>query len=224
MPHPVSRLALLAMTALLAGCAVRSISNPGRPTAGGNTTYAGELSDFDVVGTDVAVLPGSGGKPVLRPRQRVLVVQSGAMFPDERMLSGLAAHFEVGAASGIPTPGLAAHGLRGAAARGGFDAIVAYWGILESRDRKTAGVLASWVPVAGWFVPDESQRIRIRMRIAILDVNTGSWRSLLPPPIDDEQASSLTTRESSDRGQLERLMAAAIAAAVEAITRETMAP
>lgn len=222
MPHFSLRIGILAIAASLTGCAVRSISNPERPWGGGNTTYAGELSDFDVVGVDAAGASGTQGEVQLRPRQRVLVIQSGAAFPDERMLTGLGAQFDVGAASGIPTPELAGQGMCQAAARGGFDAIVAYWGILESSEQVTGGVAASWVPIAGMFVPDSSQRMRIRLRIVVVDVHTGRWRTLLPPPIDDERASSMVTRGSSDRDQVELLMAAAIPATVETITREAM--
>lgn len=208
-----------ALAALISSCAVRSISNPVRPWAGTNTTYAGELSDFEVVGTAAMEPMVGSGDVVLEPHHRVLVVQSGAAFPSERLLSGLAAHFEVGAASGIPTPALGALGMRQAALRGGFDAIVAYWGILETSERVTEGVAASWVPIAGWFVPDASQRMRIRLRIVVVDVHTGRWRTILPQPIDDERASSMATRGSSDRDQVELLMDAAIPAAIDAITR-----
>jgi len=211
------RLVLLAATALVSSCSVRSISNPGRPWGDGNTTYAGELNDFDVVGTAIPADPVAG-VVALSPHLRVLVVQSGAGFPDERLLDGLSAHYEVGAASGIPTPALHGQGMRQAAARGGYDAIIAFWGILETSERVTEGVAASWVPLIGPFIPNASQRMRIRMRIVILDVHTGRWRTLLPAPIDDERASSMVTRGSSDRSQVQVLMEAAIPAAIEAIT------
>jgi hypothetical protein len=218
MIHRRLHFAVLALTLTISSCAVRSISNPGRPWGGGNTTYAGELSDFDVIGGTSAEGIGPGAEVKLRPHMRVLVVQSGAAFPDERMLSGLAAQFDIGAASGIPTQALQEHGMRFAAARGGFDAIIAYWGVLESSERVTEGVAASWVPIAGMFVPDASQRMRIRLRVVIVDVHTGRWRTLLPEPIDDERASSMVTRSSSDRDQVELLMGAAIPAAIDAIT------
>ena len=205
------------MLALCCGCATRSISNPVRSYGGGNSTYAGELSDFDVVGLGAPT--GAGRDVVLQKGMRVLVVQSGAGFPNERMLSALSAHFEVGAVSGIPTPALSEHGMRQAAARGGFEAIVAYWGILETTERANAGAAASWVPIAGWFVPDADQLMRIRLRIVVLDVQTGCWRTILPEPMDDERASSMLSRESSDRDQVELLMQAAIPAAVELLTK-----
>jgi hypothetical protein len=214
------RLTSFALVALLLpACAMRSISNPGRPYGSANTSYAGELSDFAVVGSGGAATDGDGGTAnvTLRPRQRLLVMQSGAAFPDDAMVTGLAQHFEVGTASGIPSDAFGEHGLRTAAARGGFDAVVAYWGVLESRPRPTAGKAASWFPIAGFFVPDESQQMRIRLRIVVLDVASGRWRSLMPTPIDDERASSLVTRHSRDMEQVEHLKEAAYVAAVEAI-------
>lgn len=212
-----SLLPLLGIVCLLSACTVRSISNPGRPWGSGNTTYAGEISDFDVVGTGTFEVAEAGGA-TLRPGQRVLVVQSGAGFPDEAMLQGLGAHFEVGTASGIPTGALGGeHGMLAAAQRGGFDAVVAYWGILESRERPTEGVAASWVPIVGMFVPDSSQQMRIRLRIVVADARTGRWRCLLPEPIDDERASSLVTRRSEDAEQVEVLKDAAYRVAVQSL-------
>lgn len=216
------RVAVLAIFAWLTSCSVRSISNPGRTYGSANTTYAGELSDFDVVG---AVCEYAGvGNIVLRPGQRVLVVQSGAVFPDERMLSGLSKHFDVGAASGVPTLALGSHGMRQAAQRGGFDAIIAYWGSLESSESVTAGAAASWVPIVGLIVPDSSQHLRIRLRIIVVDVRTGGWQTLMPPPVDDERASSMATRDSSDRDQVDVLMEAGFSIALETIATKLLKP
>jgi hypothetical protein len=91
--------------------------------------------------------------------------------------------------------------------------------VLEASERDTAGKAVSWVPIAGWFVPDSSQRMRIRLRVVVLDVPTGQWTTLLPAPIDDERASTLLGREGSDRDQVELLMSAALPTLVEALTR-----
>jgi len=220
MKHLHRHLVLIALVALACGCqSSRSISNPVRPWGGGNGTFEGELSDFDVVGLEAGSALPPAGKVVLRPHARVLLVQSGAMFPGELLVSALSKHFEIGIASGIPTPGMGEHGMRYSAARGGYDAVVAYWGVLESSERDTAGKAASWVPIAGWFVPDSSQRMRIRLRVVVLDVPTGQWTSLLPTPIDDERASTMFGRESSDREQVELLMSAAVSTMVDALTR-----
>ena len=57
------------------------------------------------------------------------------------------------------------------------------------------------------------------MRVVVLDVPTGQWTSLLPTPIDDERASTMFGRESSDREQVELLMSAAVSTMVDALTR-----
>lgn len=208
-------LLLCAFLSVLPACAVRSISNTGRPHGGQNTTYAGELSDFDIVGCGVANV----GQPrvQLKKGQRVLVMQSGAAFPDQAMVTGLAEHFEVGTASGIPTPAMIGTGIGTAAARGGFDAVIAYFGVLESSTEGTAGRAASWIPIGGFFVPDENQRMRIRLRIILLDTRTSAWQSLMPEPIDDERISSLVTRNRKDQEQVLVLKEAAYAAAIRAI-------
>ncbi|HEV8111797.1 MAG TPA: hypothetical protein VGR31_03400 [Planctomycetota bacterium] len=219
--HPVAFLLLL-----LSACATRSISNPVRPWGNGNSTYDGELSDLDVIGTD---LPGDAsdgtGEVRLRAGEHVLVVQSGALFPDEQVLTALKAHFDVGVASGIPSRSTSnAHGMRQAAARGGFSAVIAYWGILESRARPTAGQAAAWLPIAGVFVPDERQEMRIRLRIVVVDTRTGRWRSLLPEPMSDDRASSMVTRTSADREQVEVLKEAAYRTGVELVASQLLQP
>lgn len=201
----------------LQACAVRSISNPGRPWDGGNTTYRGELSDFGVIGRRAASPDAPAQDVRLRRGQRALVVQSGAAFPDERMLSGLAKHFEVGTVSGIPDPSDRGEGMIDAAARGGFDVVIAYWGILESRERPTEGKFASWVPIGGFFVPDEAQQMRIRTRIVVVDVKTGRWSCVMPQPIEDERESAFFNRLAKDREQVVSLADAAYVAAIEHI-------
>jgi hypothetical protein len=190
---------------------------------GVNATYVGELSDFDVVGSAVSFSPTSESF-VLRPRQRVLLVQSGALYPDERLVAGLGRHFEVAGASGVPTATLGEHGLRGAAERGSFDAVIAYWGALESRESANAGAAASWLPVLGPLVPDVDQRMRLRVRVVVLEVGSGRWRSLAPAPIETSSSSSFATRESRDRAQAQALIDAAVPAVLEAIEKELLRP
>lgn len=178
-----SLLFLLLGTLLLASCATRSISDAGYPYAPGdyNPLYRGELSDFDVVGRAAATT--AVGECTLAERAKVLVVQSGALFPDDVMMAALGKHFEVGAASGVPlAEGYGERGMLAAAARGGFDAVVAYWGMLESQQTTDA---SAWVPVAGLFFRSTTQKMRLRMRVVVADTRTGAWRSLLTVPKDD---------------------------------------
>ena len=209
MRHPAPFVALLA---LLAGCTVRSISDT-QPWSYSNPTFAGEITDLDVVG--VAPMEVLAGEPALRAGQRVLVVQSGAMFPDELMLAALREHCTVGTASGMPTRAFeTGHGLRNAAQRGGYDAVLAYWGVLETSSTGTAGKAASWVPIAGFFVTDEIQRMRIRLRLVLVDAKTGAWRSFLPTPGMRERDSSFVTRSRVDAELIEALKTASYREAV----------
>jgi len=215
----ISFAALLISVVAAAGCSVRSISDPGIYGADRNRTYAGELSEFQVVGTDAGDV-SQNRDFTLRPGQRILVVQSGAVFPDERFLGLLGEHFEVGAVSGMPSSALGAEGMRHAAARGGFEVIVAYWGILESSETPTGGTAASWVPIAGWFIPDSRHRVRIRLRAVVVDTYSGRWRQLLPTPIEDERLTSMLSHGQVDSAMVERLVGAAAPSLVAALTRD----
>jgi len=113
-----SRIAVaMLMAALLGACSTRSISNSGYSDDGQygraeNPFYQGEIVTLDLL------VPVSQGKieqahieAVLAERQPVvallgqplLVVQSGALVPDEPMLDALGRHFDVAPFSGIPS-------------------------------------------------------------------------------------------------------------------------
>ena len=116
---------MVAACALLAGCArsVHSISNSGYreessyrgcPPSGQSDPafeYRGELSEFDVLGitrgefTSEAeikrALDNSKGVK-LRRDSSVLLIQSGALFPDAPMATELSKHFRVVPFSGLP--------------------------------------------------------------------------------------------------------------------------
>ena len=116
------RSAWLALTAslLAASCASRSISSPNMPWGNSNTSYVGELSEFDVVGTG---LGHSADLPPVRLTRgdRVLLLQSGAAFPDEQLADALGATLSVSPSSGIPSGWtVKGEGLLGAARRGGY--------------------------------------------------------------------------------------------------------
>jgi hypothetical protein len=234
----------LASAILLAGCASRSISNSGYQDGGyrrgSNSSYVGELSEFDVLGVDASVVTEEqiatalkNSKPVeLAPGARVMVVQSGADMPDEDMLEPLRARYRVGVFSGVPevkppgsqpeaTPrGHYSKGLRLAAAKGGYTHILCYWGVLEASQRNLATKGVSWIPIAGSFVPDETQEMRIRLRLAVVDVKTGSWTMVAPTPVADKSLSARLNRESSDQDQVALLKKAGYRAAVEDLARK----
>jgi len=110
--------------------------------------------------------------------------------------------------------------LRLAAARAGAETLVCYWGTLESARRKMETKTVSWVPIAGWMVPDESQQMRIRLKLALIDVRTGNWRVVAPEPFTDKAWSTGFTRDSSDQKQVELLKRRAYEAGVKLLAKE----
>jgi hypothetical protein len=231
---------LAAACLVLAGCAeTRSISDstyreasPGvhhravRNQADTGFAYQGELNEFDVLGVDRARLVTDediaraldGAKRVtLKPGSSILLIQSGAVFPDGPMVAELSQHFRVTPFSGVPPEHRTAtdtepaerasyaRSLRLAAARAGAESVVCYWGTLESARRNMETKTVSWIPFAGWVVPDESQRMRIRLKLAVIDVRTGGWTMLTPEPSEDKAWSTQFTRGSSDQKQVEAL-------------------
>ena len=214
----------------LQGCGVRSISDSGyqaesqssfRPSS--NSLYKGELTEFEVLGI-ASQTPASQEEinRSLEDRQKltltkgspIMLVQSGAIMPDDQMVRALESHHRIVAFSGIPTApnnGNVALALRLAAARGGCEKIMVYWGILETAQKDMSTKTVSWVPIVGGMIPDESQEMRIRLKVAIIDVKSGQWVTLSPKPIEDTSTSARYTRASSDQRQVAALKAHAYA-------------
>ena len=235
-----SLLLALVVAVMVGGCATRrSISNSGahygsramchgapRPSSDPGFEYRGELNEFDVLGvernriTSEEEIRQALDRPKsvpLKPGSSILLVQSGAMFPDGPMIAELRRRFEVTPFSGVPPACRTAFdhepaeefsyskSLRLAAARAGAETIICYWGMLESARRDLETKTISWVPLAGWLLPDESQHMRIRIKLALIDVRAGSWTVLCPEPFTDAAASTRFTRGRSDQNQVERL-------------------
>jgi hypothetical protein len=242
----------------LVGCATRSISDSGYRGSGWyadrNPLYYGELHEFSVLGiapgvaaTDdmiKAALANSG--PFKIPRgSRILLIQSGALMPDEPMQRELSKAYAVAPFAGVPNtagdirtyprgsrpPDYAFEGtdpvdkpnyagaLRLAAARGGCEYILCYWGVLETAQKDLATKTVSWVPIVGRALPDETQEMRIRLKVAGVKVETGQWAMLMPEPVDDRAVSARLTRASSDQAQVALLKDAGYAAAAEEVIR-----
>ena len=246
-------LLVLAACALLAGCAsTRSISNsdyrqPGTASHSSPDGYSdpafayrGELSEFDLLGVvrdqtafeeDIQQALDQARPIRLKLHSTILLIQSGAMFPDGPMVAALSKHFTVVPFSGRPpardsigsleTRDSAAlsKSLRLAAARAGAETILCYWGILESAQETMATKAVSWVPLITWFVPDERQHVRIRLKLALVDVRTGDWSVLSPPPFDSNALSVGPRRAVADQRLVERLKDQAYRASVEELMR-----
>lgn len=167
-----------------------------------------------------------------------MVVQSGALFPDTEMVQALERYYTVAAFTGVPVQGAKPGDPQGralqppatplpqasysrifrlAAARGGYEAILVYWGVLESQTQGLGTKAISWVPIVGSIVPDQSQQMRIRLTMALIDVRTGQWETFMPEPFLDDAVSNQLSRASSDQEQVGLLKTKAYKAASEAL-------
>jgi hypothetical protein len=156
----------------------------------------------------------------VREGASILLIQSGALFPDGGMVTELSKHFNVVPFSGVPNgrrlstgaweartsdPEGYSRSLRLAAARGGTEYIVCYWGVLESESDHLPTKTVSWVPVVHWIMPDENQHMRIRVKVAVVDVRSGNWSVFSTKPFEDARLSTGGRRAAVDQGQVERL-------------------
>lgn len=222
---------LLAATLLLTGCQTRSISDSGydRDRYGNSSAYRGELTEFEVLGVEpdrpisdetIAQELKNSHPVTLQPTSNILLIQSGADFPDAAMMDLLAQRFHTTAFSGQPgadrrpswrdrpvTDPAAekrpansySQSLRLAAARGGYDKIICYWGVLESEHVNQATKFVSWVPLVGYAIPDKRENMRLRLKAALIDVATGQWTLINPPPVASTSLSSIYSRRDTDQ-------------------------
>jgi len=219
----------------LLGCQqTRSISNSGYHQQASSRGWGApipsarsrELNEMDVLGIDpqntvreqdIQDALNSHQRLQLRKGGSLLLVQSGAEYPDAGMVKHLEENFNVisfsGVATSVPleTETPAGKGtpysrlLRLAAARGGCESIVCYWGILESAKENLSTKTVSWLPVVNWMVPDERQHMRIRLKIAVMDVRTGAWTMLTPEAFQDDRLNTHVRRAGADQRLVETL-------------------
>ncbi|KFC97783.1 hypothetical protein [Leminorella grimontii] len=233
-------LAVVLGALVLSGCSTRSISQSGG--RGGNAFYSGELKDSDVLGAapkskaisddDIQKALSSARQDFRLPKSSsILLIQSGAMTPDVEMQQALAQHYSVALYSGIPPDSGYRYGqttdnaasvdyprlLRLTAANGGQDKILVYWGQLESGSENEATKVVSWVPFVGGVLPDETQHMRIVLRIALIDVASGRWTTFTPPVFENSSLSGRYNRDSKDAKQIMELKSQAYQAAAEEI-------
>lgn len=229
------------MLAVLSGCQVRSISDSGFQeesrygAKSSNLFYKGELSEFDVIGVDTSVKATdeaikaalkAASALSLRKGDSILVVQSGALIPDDPMVRVLERYFNVSVFSGVPqakaVPTSSADysaALRLAAAKGGCTKIFVYWGMLESGHRDLATKTISWIPFVGSAIPDQTQQMRIRLKVAVVDVVTGQWATYSPSGFDDAATSAQFGRAASDQSQVALLKEKSYSAAVDDLVK-----
>ncbi|HTJ00811.1 MAG TPA: hypothetical protein VL527_18155 [Dongiaceae bacterium] len=219
MRKTILALAVCGVLALaLTGCETRSISDSGyrgeyygRPYGSGeNPLYKGELSEMDILGAapkaeateeNIHKAFESAQMAALKRGDKLMLIQSGAMVPDDAMLEEANHYFAIAPFSGVPPTdknGLAGS-LRLRAAQGGYRFILCYWGVLESAQRDQEGKAVSWVPIVGGLVPDQKQQMRIRLKGLLLDVLTGNWKMYTPESYSDEKYNSSWNREARDQ-------------------------
>ncbi len=216
----------------LGGCQTRSISNVGGSKGYySRGDFQGELNELSVLGVKhseevedgaiaTALAERKESEVALSRGDAIAVIQSGARFPDHEMLAALNPLAKLIPLSGVPPqptgryrpwdeeekhpdPVRLDKSLRLAAAKGGADKLLVYWGILESAtEPEQAAKQLSWVPVVGRVVPDEIQHVQIRVKAALIDVATGNWVMIRTEPLQDKRMSSRLTRESSDLKQV----------------------
>src|SRR5687767_6675639 len=200
--------------ALLSSCKTRSISDSGyREGYGepGSALYRGEITELDVLGAPAVAPTVEGYAPVTVKRgDRLLVIQSGALLPDEPMLKELERYFSIAAFSGIPSKeqeSTYAERLRSAALNGGCTRLFVYWGVLESARRGEPTKVLSWLPVVGPTLPDSTQTMRIRLKGFLVDARSGRWTMVMADSFEDQRTSAPIVRERSDQRQVGRLKA-----------------
>jgi hypothetical protein len=247
----VRRLVLpLVAILIVSGCSVRSISNSGYDSgasrhgygaaAPSNPFYRGELSEFDVLGIDRGKMVSeqeiqqaidARGPFALKRGTSVMLIQSGALIPDDPMVKALEKYYTVGVFSGVPpaTSTASADGtnaaetyarsLRLSAARGGYEKVVVYWGLLETAQENLVTHTVSWVPVVGWALPDQRQRMRIRLKMAVIDVRSGQWEMFSPEAFGDAAYSARVGRAGSDQAQVWALKDKAYVAAADDLVK-----
>jgi len=79
------------------------------------------------------------------------------------------------------------------------------FGSLESASEKLATKTVSWVPGFNWMLPGEKQHMRIRLKVALVDVRIGDWAIFSPKPFDDDRISISPRRAATDQKLVERL-------------------
>ena len=231
--------ALLTATLLaFTGCTTRSISHSNFEAARAQhhaNAARYELSEFDVLGLDpnetasdeaIAATLAANQKPILTAGSKLLLIQSGAAYPDAPMVDCLRKHFAVETFSGVaqrePDPTKSySRTLRLLAAKGGYDKIVCYWGVLESERTISSGAVrtVSWMPVVGDFVPDEREHMRIRLKAAVIDVASGRWTLVTPPAFNDSSLSTFYSRKKKDQQLVTALKAKGYAALAEQLAQ-----
>jgi hypothetical protein len=203
----------------LGGCTTKSISETGyaqkdrhgRTDQGYDTQQSKELNELQVLGIkhlskiteeNISEVLTTSSSVDLPKGDSILLIQSGADFPDSEMIESMSEYWDVNILSGSNdkyTDGNLNKALRYIAASGGNKHLVVYWGIVETAKKNLDSKGISWVPFIGWAIPDENTQMRISLKFAIIDVENGSWKMFQPSAVEEEFMSSVIGREGKEQ-------------------------
>lgn len=203
----------------LNGCATQSISETGYAQNGSNgrngqvsgTQQSKELNELQVLGIrnlsgiteeNISEVLAASTSVELPKGESILLIQSGADFPDGEMIESMSQYWDVNILSGSNdkySEGNLNKALRYVAASGGNKHLVVYWGIVETAKKNLDSKGISWVPFIGWSIPDENTQMRIRLKFAVIDVEKGSWKMFQPSSVEEQFMSSIIGRKGKEQ-------------------------
>jgi hypothetical protein len=214
-------LSLIAIALFMTGCttSTRSIS---QYQYGYNPSYQGEMSQLNFI-KEVSSSKATGStEPInISSGERVMVMQSGQLYPDASLLVNLEPNCNIIPMSGIPNkdsvPDIT---LLDAAKAGGVTKIIAYWGNIETSIKPKESKAVSWIPIAGYYVPDENQRMRVSVSAIVSDVSTGRWFNFTAHSSETEISHSNYTAYRKDGEHVEKLKAEAYGRLVQKLVKK----
>jgi len=152
-----------------------------------------------------------------------MLIQSGAMIPDEDMVKGMEKYYSVSVFTGVPTEGGTRETLTpkrcGLRCKGWTRKIGGVLGVTRNWARRLGNQGCVVDTIIGGAIPDQTQRMRIRMKVAIVDVKSGQWDMFSPSPFEDTDASGRYSRVSSDQAQVAILKNKAYNATVDDVIK-----
>ncbi len=216
------RTACLCVLCALLACGCQTTRSISHYQYGYNPSYQGELSEVEFVKDVSTSAPIDADAPVrIAKGERVIVMQSGQIRPDASFLSCFDGRCDLVAMSGVPSRhAVGGPSLREAAKAGGIDKIVAYWGSIETSIQPKDTKAVSWVPIAGWYIPDESQKMRVSVSAIVSDVPSGRWSAVAAVSDETEVSHSMMTARTKDSQQVEKLKSQAYQRLVQKLTSQ----
>jgi hypothetical protein len=205
----------IAAVLLAAGCSERSLATAGDRR---HLPFQGELPELEVLaGVAAEGARSDASQPLTVPAgATMLLVQYGVVEPDPALVAAIAARWRVLPVGG--TPGASVAHLRRIAGAGGAQVVLVCWGTVETQQAANAGAAASWIPIAGMFIDDTDQTMRVRLKAVLADVATGTWAPLTATADASVITTSSANRQERDAAQIRTLTADAARKLVTAMT------